>query len=355
MKKNICVVTSTRAEYGLLRPLLSALSDSLMFELQLVVTGTHLSPEFGLTTQAIISDGFYIHDEVEMLMSADSASATAKAMGLTCLGFSDVFKRNQPDALIILGDRYEILCVAATATVFNIPIIHLHGGEVTEGAIDDVFRHAITKLSHLHFTSTEIYRKRVIQMGEMPGSVYNVGAIGLDNIRMLPLLRREELAAQLGISLEVPYFLVTYHPVTRELGDSLEQVDALCDALLAQRNTQAIITGANADTGGREINKRFKEWATKFPSRLHYFESLGHLRYLSAMKSTIAVVGNSSSGILEAPSFCIPTLNIGTRQQGRICASSVVHSGSDLNQIQSGFEKIKNEEFLAKLLSLIHI
>lgn len=336
VKRKICVVTATRAEYGLLQPLMAALAASRDFELQLVVTGTHLAPEFGLTWKAIAADGFTIDEKVEILLAADTPGGTAKTMGLVLLGFADVFPRLAPDMLVILGDRYELVCVAAAATVFQIPIAHLHGGEITEGAFDDAFRHAITKMSHLHFTSTEEYRKRVIQLGEAPERVFNVGAIGLDVIRSLKLLDRAALGDVLGIDLSVPYFLVTHHPQTVGGGDPAAEIDILCQALLDQPGTQALITKANADPGGRAINARLDEWAARYPERLHLVASLGQLRYLSAMRHSIGVVGNSSSGIIEAPSFGVGTLNIGDRQRGRISAASVHHVPAQYEPIAGG-------------------
>lgn len=353
MVRRVCVVTATRAEYGLLRPLLLALRDDAEFCLQLVVTGAHLSAEFGSTWRAIVDDGFEIAEKVDMLLASDSDAATVKSMGLTLLGFADVFARLQPDLLVILGDRYEMFCVAAAATAFRIPIAHLHGGETTEGAFDEAFRHSISKMSHVHFAATEVYRQRLLQMGENPEHVFDVGAIGLDSVHGLHLLTREQLAEQLQLSLEVPYFLVTYHPVTLAQSDALAEVDALCQALVEQAGTQAIITGANADTGGRAINARLQEWRQRHPQQLHVFTSLGQLRYLSAMKYCLAVVGNSSSGIIEAPSMRVGTLNIGPRQQGREAAASVVHVMPERAAISQGLQALQTPGF-RELLQRVH-
>lgn len=343
--RKVCVVTATRAEYGLLRPLIKALHHDPSFELQLVVTGTHLSPAFGETWQAIAEDGFSITDKVDILLSTDAPSDIAKSMSLTLSGFADVFSRLRPDLLVILGDRYEIFCVAATATVFKIPIAHLHGGETTEGAFDEAFRHGMTKMSHLHFTATEPYRQRVIQLGEDPSHVFNVGAISLDSIRTLELLSREQLANALDIDLAKPYFLVTYHPVTLSDADAMHEVDALCEALITYKDTQAIITGANADTGGQLINARFKDWQLRYPDRLHFYMSLGQLRYLSAMQHALGVVGNSSSGLVEAPAFSVGTLNIGPRQRGRLHGDSVIHAEPAKTDISEGLARITSVEF----------
>lgn len=344
MVKRACVVTTTRAEYGLLRPLMQALQMNKSFELQLIVSGTHLSPEFGLTLNGICEDGFKVNEQIDMLVSGDTPSAVSKSLGLMVLGISDAFRRLTPDFIIILGDRYEILGVAAAAVLFNIPIVHLHGGEITEGAVDDSFRHAITKLSHLHFTSTDVYRKRVIQLGEQPELVFNVGAIGVDNIRCMKLLSRAELENSLNIDLKIPYFLVTYHPATVTEGDLVSEVDALILSLLDVPDTQVIITLANADVGGRTINQRFEYWAKLHVTKIHTFASLGQLRYLSAIKHSLGVVGNSSSGILEAPSLGVGTLNIGSRQDGRIQALSVVNSANNKEDIVVGLHRLLSKE-----------
>lgn len=352
MVRRVCVVTATRAEYGLLRPLLLALRADPAFELQLVVTGAHLSTEFGLTWQAIAADGFAITEKVEMLLASDSDVATVKAMGLAMLGFADVFARLQPELLVILGDRYEMFCIAAAATAFRIPIAHLHGGETTEGAFDEAFRHSISKMSQLHFAATPAYRRRLVQMGEAPERVFDVGAIGLDSVHQLPLLTRDELARQIAVDLAQPYFLVTYHPVTLAEADALAEVDALCEALVAQRGTQAVITGANADTGGRSINSRLQEWQHRNPGQLHLFTSLGQLRYLSAMRYCVGVVGNSSSGIIEAPSMHVGTLNIGARQQGREAAASVLHVAATREAIVEGLQMLQSDAFRSTLPSV---
>ncbi|MBM3117397.1 UDP-N-acetylglucosamine 2-epimerase [Jeongeupia naejangsanensis] len=343
MVRRICVVTATRAEYGLLRPLIAALQADGTVSLQLVVTGAHLAPEFGQTWKQIEADGFVIDAKVEMLLAGDTATATAKSMGLALSGFADVFARLQPELLVMLGDRYEMLAVAAAATLFRIPIAHLHGGETTEGAYDEAFRHAITKFAHLHFTATEDYRCRVIQLGEDPERVFNVGAIGIDSIKTLPLFSREQLLPQLGLIEDLPYWLVTYHPVTLAEGDAVAEVDALVEALLAQAGTRIVVTGANADAGGRAVNARWQYWQAQYPHRLVLFASLGSLRYLSAAKHAIAVVGNSSSGIIEAPSLGVPTLDIGSRQQGRVRAGSVHHVAPTANGIAAGLVHVARE------------
>lgn len=339
--KKICIVTATRAEYGLLKPLMSRLQASNDFELQVLVTGAHLSPEFGLTYQLLERDGFEIDEQVEMLLSSDTAVGIAKSMGAGMMGYADAFRRMQPDAIVILGDRYEMLSVASTATVFKIPIIHLHGGEITEGAYDDALRHAITKLSALHFTSTEQYRARVIQMGEQPERVFNVGAIGLDNIVALPLLTRAELEDDLGVRFKKYNYQVTFHPETLSSMSSKEQFQIVLDAIAQEEDSYFIFTKANADTDGRIINQMIDEFVSKNPEKAIAYHSLGSLRFLSVLKICNAIVGNSSSGIIEAPSLRIPTINIGDRQKGRVQAESILNCAVDVTSISECFQKVK--------------
>lgn len=339
--KKICVVTATRAEYGLLRPLMMKLHKSEDFCLQILATGAHLSPEFGLTYRFIEEDGFDIDEKVEMLLSADTATGIVKSMGVGMLGYTEVFSRLAPDAIIILGDRYEMLSVASAAAIFNIPIIHLHGGEITEGAYDDAIRHAITKLSALHFTSTEEYRRRVIQMGEQPKNVYNVGAIGLDNIIDLELLTRERLEQELGISFKKYNYQITFHPETLSNISSREQFQILLDAIVEQDDSYFIFTKANADTDGRIINQMIDEFVYKHPDRASAYISLGSLKFLSVVNICDAIVGNSSSGIIEAPSLKTITINIGDRQRGRTQANTVLNCAVDKEAILNCFKQIK--------------
>ena len=345
MVKKACVVTATRAEYGLLKPLIQALNESANYELQLIVSGTHLSSEFGMTWHAIEQDGFLIDAKVDMLLSNDSSTAVVKSLGLLCIGIADAFERLKPDFVVILGDRYEMIGVATAANLFKIPVVHLHGGEITEGALDDNFRHALTKLSHIHFTSTEEYRQRVIQLGEQPKYVCNSGAIGIDNINILPLLTKEKLAESLQIDLSTPFFLMTYHPVTVTEQDIIKEIDNIMSALLNDGLKQIIVTLSNADVGGRTINECMRKWSERYPDRIHCFTSLGQLRYLSAVKHCEAVVGNSSSGILEAPSLFVPTINIGNRQAGRLQADSIVNCEPTLDGVAKALEKISNPTF----------
>lgn len=345
MVMKACIITATRAEYGLLKPLIDIINESIEYQLQLLVTGTHLSAEFGMTWKNIEADGYRIDAKVEMLLSSDTPVGVSKSLGLMCTGFADAFETLQPDFIIILGDRYEMVGVATVANLFNIPIVHIHGGEITQGALDDNFRHAITKLSHLHFASTAEYRQRIIQLGETPDRVFEVGAIGIDNIRNMDLLDRHDLAESIDLDLSKPYFLVTYHPVTVNSSDVNIEIDNLIAALVSISDTQAIITSSNADVGGRLINQRLQYWQQQYPERITLFTSLGQLRYLSAVEHCIAVVGNSSSGILEAPSLKRPTVNIGDRQKGRTQADSIVNCDVDIESITQALNIVSSKEF----------
>lgn len=325
-QKKIAVFTGTRAEYGLLFWLLKDIQNDPELTLQLLVSGMHLSPEFGCTYQQIENDGFQIDEKIEILMSSDSSVGTAKSMGLGVLGFADALSRLKPDAIVILGDRFEALAAAQTAMILRIPIVHLHGGEITEGAYDDAIRHAITKLSYLHGTSTEEYRNRVIQLGESPERVKNIGAIGLEHLTRSTMMTVPELGKSLNFELSKPYFVVTYHPVT--LGD--EEPEASFNALLKALDDfpehQVILTYPNADDGGRRIMPLLEAYAASQPERVLAIPSLGQTRYLSSVKHASAVIGNSSSGIIEVPAFDVPTVNIGSRQKGRLAAKSVLHT-----------------------------
>lgn len=345
MKKNICVLTATRAEYGLLKPLMNLINNSQTLNLQLLVTGTHLSPEFGLTYKGIQADGFVIDEKVEMLLSSDTPTGIVKSMGLGMIAFADAFERLNPDAIVILGDRYEILAAASAASVFKIPMVHLHGGEITEGAYDDAFRHAITKLSHLHFTSTEDHRKRVMQLGEHPKTVFNVGAIGLDNIRGLNLLSKGELEADFQLKFKKYNYQVSYHPETLSDRSSEQQFEILLEVIKKQEDSLFIFTKSNADTDGRIINSMIDAFVSKHPEKAYAFTSLGSLRFLSLLKQCDAIVGNSSSGIIEAPSLQVATINIGNRQKGRTQADSVVNCDIDVQQLKDAFLKIQSTDF----------
>lgn len=352
--RKICFVTATRAEYGLLKPLMQLIKESDELQLQIIVTGAHLSPEFGLTYEQIVKDNFEIDEKIEILLSSDTPASIAKTMGLAMISFGDAFSHLQPDALVILGDRYEMLSIASVATIYKIPIVHLHGGEITEGAYDDAIRHAITKLSYLHMTSTESYRHRVVQLGEHPDRVHHVGAIGLDNIRHLKLLNKEELELQLNIKFKKYNYQVTFHPETLGHFSSKEQFQVLLDAIDSQADSFFVFTKANADTDGRIINQMIDNYVSANPQKAATFTSLGSLRFLSLVKVCDAIVGNSSAGILEAPSLQTATINIGERQKGRMQAESVVNVDCEVEAISEAFETVKKIEFKNKLNDIIN-
>jgi len=335
LKRKICVVTGTRAEYGLLANLMHAIKQSTDFELQLVVTGMHLSSEFGLTYKQIEEDGFVIDAKVEMLLSSDTATGVAKSIGLATIGFSDAFEKVKPDLLLILGDRFEMLAAAQTALVMQIPIAHIHGGECTFGAYDDAIRHSITKMASWHFTSTDTHRNRVIQLGEEPSSVWNVGAIGIENILKLPLLKKEKLYTDLQLNIDQPMFLITYHPETNLQTDGIY---ALLEALNNYPSVNLVFTKANADNGGREINRAIEEFVSQ-RQNAKVFDSLGQLRYLSTVKYADVVLGNSSSGLIEVPYLHTPTVNCGDRQAGRQKPSSVFDCTLESSTIEKAIEK----------------
>lgn len=343
--KKVTVFTGTRADYGLLYWLLKDIQDDSDLVLQLLVSGMHLSPEFGETYTQIEKDGFQIDEKIEILLSSDSSVGVAKSIGLGVLGFADALSRLAPDVVVVLGDRFEALAVAQTAMIMRIPILHLHGGEVTGGAYDDAIRHAITKLSYLHATSTEEYRQRVIQLGESPERVKNVGAIGLDYLKRGEFMSLVQLSKSLSFQLTHDFFVVTYHPVT--LADESPEISfkALLDALESFPEYQVILTYPNADDGGRRIIPMLEAYASRQPERVFAIPSLGQLRYLSAIKYATAVIGNSSSGIIEVPAFDVPTVNVGMRQTGRLAAKSVLHCAPDKTDIQQSIYRAINRSY----------
>lgn len=336
--RKICVVTGSRAEYGILRRLMKAIKDDSELTLQIIATNQHLSKLQGETYKEIERDGFTIDYKVYMAddEAADNANTTAKSISKGVLGFADAFDVLKPDLLLILGDRYEMLAVASTALIYKIPIAHLHGGEITEGAFDDAIRHAITKMSHLHFTSTEAYRKRVIQLGEQPERVFNVGALGVENILKTDFMTKDEIEQSLNFKLTDRCFLCTYHPVTLSKMPSEAQILNLLKALDEYKEYHVIFTYSNSDTNSQIIIKRIQEYVDKNAGRCMFIPSLGQRRYFSVLKYLKAVIGNSSSGIIEVPSFGIPTLNIGDRQKGRIAADSVINCGYSTEEIKDG-------------------
>lgn len=348
MKRKVCIVTGTRAEYGLLRALALAVRDAPVLQLQLLVTGSHLSPEFGLTYREIEADGLAIDAKVEMLLSADTASATAKSMGLGMIGYGDAFERLRPDLVLLLGDRFEVLAAASAALVAAIPVAHVHGGETTEGAFDESIRHAVTKMSHLHFVAAAAYRQRVIQLGEAPERVFQVGGLGVDAIRRLQLLDRGALEQAIGFELAPRNLLVTFHPVTLEAHSAEHQMQELLaalDALDAEPCTHLIFTMPNADSGSRALARMVDDFVTTRP-HARAFASLGQLRYLSCLQLVDGVVGNSSSGLIEAPSLGTGTVNIGERQRGRLQAPSVIDCAPERGAIRAAIARLYTPDFM---------
>ena len=353
--RKICVITGTRAEYGLLYWLMKEIQADNDLQLQLVVTGMHLSPEFGLTYKAIEDDGFVIDAKVEMLLSSDSPVGIAKSIGLGIIGFADALEYLNPDIMVILGDRYEILAATQAALVARVPVAHIHGGETTEGAIDDNIRHAITKMSHLHFVAAEQYRKRVIQLGEHPDTVYTVGSVGIENIKRLTLLDKTQLEQNLDFEMGQISFLVTYHPATLGTITPSVAMQALLDALDRFPDAKIIFTKPNSDTEGRILGLMIDEYARHNEGRVAVFTSMGQLRYLSTLRLVDAVIGNSSSGIIEAPVYRTPTVNVGNRQTGRLKANSVIDCDETTESIVAAIHKVLSlpfKESTARCVSL---
>jgi GDP/UDP-N,N'-diacetylbacillosamine 2-epimerase (hydrolysing) len=348
--RKICVISGTRAEYGLLRPLIELIRDSQALRLQLVVTGMHLSPEFGLTYREIEEDGFVIDRKIDMLLSSDDASGIAKSMGLGLIGFADALRELRPDVVLVLGDRFEILPGVVAAMIAGIPVAHVHGGESTEGAFDEAIRHAITKMSHLHFVAAEAYRQRVVQLGEHPERVFLTGGLGVDSIARLTLLGREALERELGFRFAVKNLLITFHPVTLEAGSGEAQMGELLAALDALgashegEQTRLIFTMPNADTDGRKLMAMVQHFVDGHPNAC-VFSSLGQLRYLSCMALVDGVVGNSSSGLTEAPSLRVGTVNIGDRQRGRLQAASVIDCAPERSAIGAALTRLFSPQF----------
>ncbi len=352
--RRIAVFTGTRAEYGLLYLTISGLHQAEDVELQLLVGGTHLSGEYGHTVDFIEKDGFPIASRMEFLLSSSSPISTGKSMALALMDAVETLTRLEPDVLVILGDRFEAMAVAQAAMLTGTPIAHIHGGERTEGAIDEAIRHSISKMSHLHFTATDEYRKRVIQLGEQPNTVFNFGAPGVDNIRQLKLLSRIELADSINFSLDAPFFLVTYHPVTLIEDSGVGAMHELLEVLDKFSNHSLVLTFPNADMESQNIVSGLYNYAAKNQNRVHLAKSLGQIRYLSAMKHCAAVIGNSSSGLIEAPSFGVPTINIGNRQKGRIACESVIHCDDNMESIHSALTKALTEDFKSRCCSAVN-
>mgnify|MGYP001021840459 CR=1 FL=1 len=349
MKKIISILTATRAEYGLLKPIIKKLMITEEYDIRIAVTGMHLSPEYGLTYQEIEKDGFSIDKKIDILLCSGNPTAVSKSMGLALISFSEYFEELKPNLLLVLGDRYETLAVCIAAMNARIPIAHLHGGEITEGLIDEAIRHSITKMSYLHFTSTEEYKRRVIQLGENPGRVFNVGAVGIEAISQMKFMDLKEFEQSVDFEIKGKLALLTFHPVTLENDTAQKQFHHILQALDEFDDLQIIITKANADAGGAAINRMIDEYADKNRGKCRAFYSLGQERYLNAMNRCDFIIGNSSSGIIEAPSFKKPTINIGDRQKGRVQAKSVINCGPIKSEIVSAIKKAMSKDFLATL------
>ena len=352
MKKTISVLTATRAEYGLLKPILQKLNRVEEFDIRIAVTGMHLSEEHGMTYHEVEED-FIIDKKIEILSGSDSPAAVSNSMGVALTAFGEYFEKLQPDLLLVLGDRYETLSVCIAAMNARIPIAHLYGGETTEGAVDESIRHAITKMSYLHFTSTEEYRRRVIQLGEAPERVFNVGAIGIENILQVQLLSNVELETSIEFKLDAPFAVVTFHPVTLEANQVEEQFYELVKAIDGHKEMKFIFTKANADAYGRSINRMIDNYVREQENAIGV-ASLGTVKYLSALKYCCMVIGNSSSGLIEAPSFHIPTINIGDRQKGRLQAQSVINCEPVEKDILAAIDKASSNSFQQLLSTVIN-
>ena len=343
--RRICVFTGTRAEYGLLYWTLRGIEEHDGLELELIVSGTHLMPKFGMTVEAIKADGFRIGETVDLELTEDSPAATSKALGRGIMKFTDALTRLAPDVLVVLGDRYEALAVAQAAMMLRIPIAHIHGGERTEGQIDEAIRHSMTKMAQIHFPAAEAYRHRIIQMGEDPAQVFNVGAPVIENLKRLELLPREALESRIGIPLRSPVFSVTYHPVTLERRSPAEAASLLCAALDRFPDARVVLTGTNADMGNGAITEVFTAYADAHPDRAVFTPSLGLLGYLSLLRIADAVIGNSSSGIIEAPAVGVPTVNVGPRQRGRARAQSIIDCPEQTDAIEAAIHRALNPSF----------
>ena len=345
--RKICVITGTRAEYGLLSRLMSLIKDSPLTHLQIIATNMHLSPKYGNTYQEIEKDGFAIDYKIPIIdeNGSNDSYATVMEMSRALSGFADAYRELCPDMVVVLGDRYEILAAAEAAMIMRIPIAHIHGGEITEGAYDDAIRHSITKMSHLHFAATEEYRQRIIQLGEQSDHVFYTGALGVENIKHLQLMDKAEIEKEIGFEIDGNTILVTYHPVTLGNRTAKDDIRDFLEALEECKDLRIVFTMPNSDTGGQFISDAINEFVTDNHQRARAFKSLGVVRYLSVMKQVAAVVGNSSSGLIEVPSFGIPTLNIGDRQKGRIAAESVYNCASDKESILKGLDIVLSKEF----------
>lgn len=346
--RKICIITGTRAEYGLLRWVMQGIKDDPDLRLQIIATGMHLSPEFGLTYQEMEQDGFQIDRKIEMLTSSDTSVGIAKSIGLGVIGFADALNELKPDLIVVLGDRFEMFAAVSAALVARIPVVHIHGGESTEGLIDEAIRHSITKMSHLHFVATDEYRQRVVQLGEQPDKVFLVGGLGIDSINRLELLEKDTLEDSIDFKFGPKNLLITFHPVTLETSTAENQLEELLAALGELKDTKLIFTLPNADTDGRALIEMIKSYVAHSVNARAY-TSLGQLRYLSCIAQVDAVVGNSSSGLLEVPSFKKGTINIGDRQRGRLIANSVINCEPTRESIGAALKQLYSPGFQASL------
>jgi GDP/UDP-N,N'-diacetylbacillosamine 2-epimerase (hydrolysing) len=353
--KKICIVTAARSEYGLLRWLMQEIKDDPELKLQLIVTGSHLSNEFGLTYKEIEKDGFIIDEKIEMLLSTSTATGIAKSMGICAIGIADAFDRLNPDILVVLGDRYELLPICSSALVMNIPIAHISGGDVTEGAIDDQVRNAITKLATIHFPGTEESAKRIIQMGENPKMVHVVGEPGLDNFVRLNCISKQELASDLKLDMSKKWVLLTYHPETKiSIEENLIVAKNIITALLQQKDIQVVITKANADLGGSEINIYLKSICEEYTSEFTMVDNLGQLRYISLLKVLSFMIGNSSSGIVETPIIPLPVINVGNRQKGRFVCKNIINTNGTCESMINAIETIRTDAYISGLRNIFN-
>lgn len=343
MKRRILIFTGSRAEYGLFRNVVRTLSKKPQVELHLLVSGSHLSPQYGFTFREIEQDNFAPVHTVDMQLENNDPVGICHSMGRGLAGYADVMQRIAPDMLLVLGDRYETLCAAVTASMLRVPIAHLFGGEATEGAVDDVLRHAITKMAHLHFTACEHYRQRVIQMGENPDHIWNVGSLGVENVRLLPIHTESDVRSYLQLPQYAPYLVATYHPVTLEKEQAAHEVVQLMEALKGQQGVITVFTGANADAGGQVVNELLQSVAASQPN-VRFFMSLGVERYINAVRYSSGVIGNSSSGVGEVPSLGVPVLDIGNRQKGRDRSSAVLHCDLDAADIAAALKQLFSHE-----------
>jgi GDP/UDP-N,N'-diacetylbacillosamine 2-epimerase (hydrolysing) len=354
MLKKICVITGSRAEYGLLYWLMKGIQEVPEFELQIIVTGMHLSPEFGQTYKEIVKDGFHIYKKVEMLLSGDTPSAITKSTGLGMIGFADAFADIKPDLVLVLGDRFEILAASIAALYARIPIAHIHGGETTTGAFDESIRHSITKMAYWHFVAADEYKKRVVQLGENPERVFDVGGLGVDAIKKAKLLSKKELMKKTRIEFVIKNLLVTYHPVTLEKHTSNKHFQSLLDVLGELSDVNLIFTMPNADSDGRIIKQMISDFVNRYKERSLSFTSMGHIKYLSTLQLVDGVIGNSSSGLAEAPTFKVGTINIGDRQKGRLKAKSVIDCEPTKESIQNAVDTLYSEDFQKILQSVVN-